>query len=746
MAGGLHGLKMWRRKLLPVLLGIGITLLFLLLPLGGIQPRILQQLSDFAYDTRLRFTMPRTVDKRIVILDIDEKSLAQEGHWPWPRNRLAQLINILFDDYKVALVGFDVVFAERDRSSGLGELERLANGPLHGDHPFTKQLEQLRNTLNWDAAFGHSLHGRPVVLGYYFNHDPKSRTGELPPPVLPVREAGLARIPFVRRPGYGANLPVLQDNARAAGFFQNPLVDRDGVFRRVPLLMEHQGNLYESLPLAVISVVTGDPFVSPVTDNNEQGQAIGLSALRIGGLTIPVDDQAAALVPYRGREGSFPYVSVVDVLQHKAKPNILAGAIVLIGTTAPGLMDLRSTPVQNVYPGVEVQANLISGMLDGRIKFKPSYSNAIRATQLLAIGLLLGIALPFLSPLTSTLFAAFIAAALTGFNLYAWNRWNLVLPIADSLVLILLLYLVHTAYGYLAETIHKRRITQMFGQYVPPEVVDELSTKRQSMGIEGESRDMTVLFSDVRGFTTISEGLKPRELTRLMNAMLTPMTRIIHQHHGTIDKYMGDAIMAFWGAPLKDADHARHAMMAAMEMVAKMPRLREAFRERGWPAIRIGVGLNAGLMNVGNMGSEFRMAYTVLGDAVNLGSRLEGLTKRYGVDLIVSEFVKQRVTDFAFRDLDRVRVKGKNEPVAIFEPLGPTGDLPPDTLDHVTRYHDALACFRQQHWKDAETLLKELQQQEPARALYGIYLDRIAHYQVNPPGAAWDGVVTFTTK
>lgn len=737
---------MQRHKLLPVLLGLVLTLLFMLIPLRGLQPRILQQLSDFSYDTRLRLTMPKTVDPRIVILDIDERSLATEGHWPWPRNRLAQLVNMLFDDYKVALVGFDVVFAEHDRSSGLGELEHLAAGPLHDDQPFTKQLDQLRGTLNWDETFGHSLRGRPVVLGYYFNNDPKSRTGQLPPPVLPVKEAGLTGIPFIRASGYGANLPVLQENARSAGFFQNQLVSQDGVFRRVPLLIKHQGNLYESLPLAVISAITGDPFIVPVTDKDKQGHVVGLSALKIGGLSIPVDDQAAALVPYRGRERSFPYVSVVDVLNHKVKSNILAGAIVLVGTTAPGLVDLRSTPVQNVYPGVEVHANLISGILDGRVKSKPSYSSGIQVAQLLAVGLLLSITLPLLSPLMATLFTVLLAAVLTSLNLYVWNHWNLVLPIADSLVLILILYLVHTAYGYLVETINKRRITHMFGQYVPPEVVDELSNKRESMGMEGESRDMTVLFSDVRGFTTISEGLKPHELTQLMNAMLTPMTRIIHQHHGTIDKYMGDAIMAFWGAPLTDNEHARHALMAAMDMVTEMPHLRERFAARGWPPIRIGVGLNTGLMNVGNMGSEFRMAYTVLGDAVNLGSRLEGLTKQYGIDIMVSEFVKQRVAGFAFRELDRVRVKGKDEPVAIFEPLGPTADLDPEVAEHLNRYHEALACFRAQNWEGADVLLQQLQREDPERALYGIYLDRIAHYQANPPGADWDGAVTFTTK
>ncbi len=267
----------------------------------------------------------------------------------------------------------------------------------------------------------------------------------------------------------------------------------------------------------------------------------------------------------------------------------------------------------------------------------------------------------------------------------------------------------------------------------------------QGASIEGESREMSVLFSDVRGFTTISEGMEPQELTRFMNAFLTPITEIIHRHRGTIDKYMGDAVMAFWGAPLDDPEHARHAVGAGMEMIGRMHELRAEFQARGWPEVHIGVGVNTGMMNVGNMGSQFRLAYTVLGDAVNLGSRLEGQTKTYDVDFIVSESTALAVPDYVFRELDRVRVKGKNEPVAIFEPLGPRAALPPERLIRLSRYQLALMLYHAQKWDLAETEFRSLNERFP-HPVYAIYLERIAYFRSEPPGADWDGVYNLTTK
>jgi adenylate cyclase len=466
----------------------------------------------------------------------------------------------------------------------------------------------------------------------------------------------------------------------------------------------------------------------------------------MGDRKVPVDERLAALVPYRGPQGSFPYVSASDVLKRAVRPETLANRIVLVGTTAPGLMDLRVTPVATVYPGVEVHANLIAGMLDGRIKHRPGYVAGVHFVTLLVAGLLLVAWLPFLGPLRSTLVALAAAGVVAGGNLAAWQQANLVLPLASPLLMIGTVFVLNMSYGFFVESRAKRLITGLFGQYVPPELVGEMSKDPEKFTMEGESRELTVLFSDVRNFTSISEGLAPQELSQLMNAYMTPMTRLIHKQRGTIDKYIGDAIMAFWGAPLQDARHASHAIEAALAMQATLAELRPAFAAHGWPEIRIGIGINSGVVSVGNMGSEFRVAYTVMGDAVNLASRLEGLTKQYGVDILVGENTRRLAPEFIFCEVDRVRVKGKNEPVAIFEPIGREGEVSAAKLEELERFAQALACYRRQDWDGAEARLRELARQAPGRRLYSLYLERLAHFRAQPPGAAWDGVFVFETK
>jgi adenylate cyclase len=302
------------------------------------------------------------------------------------------------------------------------------------------------------------------------------------------------------------------------------------------------------------------------------------------------------------------------------------------------------------------------------------------------------------------------------------------------------------SYGFFVESRGKRQITGLFGQYVPPEVVDELSKNPEAFSMEGESRELTVLFSDVRGFTTISEHLDPKELSRLMNEFLTPLTRVIYRHRGTIDKYMGDCIMAFWGAPLADPQHARSAVLAGLEMHRVLDELQPQFTKNGWPPINIGVGVNTGRMSVGNMGSEIRRAYTVMGDAVNLASRLEGITKQYGVKMIVGEGTRSQVPEVLFRELDRVRVKGKDEPVAIFEPIGILAEVDKSRSDSLKLWGQALKLYRAQDWDMAELQLINLKKQESESGLYQLYLERIARFRKNPPGSDWDGSWRFDTK
>jgi len=410
-------------------------------------------------------------------------------------------------------------------------------------------------------------------------------------------------------------------------------------------------------------------------------------------------------------------------------------------------MDLRSTPVSPVYPGVEVHANMIAGILDQNIKYQPAYVQAAELLILLLTGLLLALLLPSLNPLKASLLSLGVLLLALGINVWAWHA-NMVFPLASSVLMIPLLFVINMSYGFFMETKNKHYITGLFGQYIPKELVEEMSKNPESFSssMEGENREMTVLFSDVRGFTTISEGLPPKELTKLMNEYMTPMTYVIQKHRGTIDKYIGDAIMAFWGAPLDDPDHARNAILAGLEMQSTLDKLRPQFIQRGWPEIRIGVGLNTGTMHVGDMGSQFRRAYTVMGDAVNLGSRLEGITKQYGVGIIVGEQTRNAVTDIIFRELDRVRVKGKDQPVAIYEPIGLAADIGQEILAELKRFNEALTLYRAMSWDDAERLLIELQKSFPDSYLYTLYLERIRYFRSDPPESGWDGVFKFTTK
>ena len=738
-----------KRHLVRISLSLAVLLMFLLNTVGTVEFHFLQRMENFAYDFRLNLMMPSTVDQRIVILDIDEKSLQEEGRWPWSRNKLAGMIDKLFDQYKIKVLGFDVVFAERDESSGLKRIEEIARTHFKSDSKFQSVVKQIRPALDYDQMFADSLKNRPVVLGYYFRRgeDGHGSVGVLPQPSCEAGTFAGKNIDFIISTGFGANLPELQKNAAAAGHF-DPLVDEDGISRRVPLVEQYEDAHYEALSLAVARVALGVPKVEAgfVGGMGVGDDYAGLEWLTLGQRTIPVDAQVATLIPYRGKRGSFPYISASDVLRDRVPPGVLENAIVLVGTTAPGLMDLRATPVDSVYPGVEVHANMIAGILDQNIKERPPYTLGAEFLMLLLSGLLLAFLLPRLNPLWATALTVAVLSASFMFNLLLWQSANLVLPIASVMLLVTVIFVLNMSYGFFVESRGKRQLAGLFGQYVPPELVDEMAKDPEAFSLEGESRDMTVLFSDVRGFTTISEGLDPKQLTQLMNEFLTPMTHVIHSHRGTIDKYMGDAIMAFWGAPLEDPQHARHALQAAIGMIESLKALQQDFAAKGWPPINIGVGLNTGPMTVGNMGSEFRMAYTVMGDAVNLGSRLEGLTKQYGVHIIVSEFTKAAVPDFIFRELDVVRVKGKDKPVAIYEPICPAGEEDQATQDELKLYREALKLFRAQNWDLAELQFLNLQKMYPERYLYAVYLERIAYYREDSPGADWDGAFTFKTK
>lgn len=741
-----------RRHGVRLLLSFGIVLVFMLHVVASQDSPLawsfVKNLESDLYDIRLNLTMPRTMDDRIVIVDIDEKSLATLGRWPWNRQIMTQLVQRLFDDYHIDLLGMDIAFPEPDNSSGLLQLEQLATGILSENDSFLAQLPDLQAQLNYDQQFADALANRRIVLGFSFS-TLESRmkgvqAGLLPEPALSAEEVKHLQLKYETAGGYIANLPLFQNQTLSSGHF-NASPDEDGVVRRIPMLYGYEGALYESLSLAMVRAILGEPFIEFGLKSNADGYH-NLEYLKLGARIIPVDQYIRTLVPYRGLQGSFSYISAADVLNQNIDLQQLKDKIVLLGTTAQGLLDLRTTPVATVYPGVEIHANLLAGILDNNLLDNPAYVVGMELVILAITGLILVILIPLLPPLWATLSTVLLAAGVVWLNLALWQHLFLVLPLAATLIMILTLFLFSMSYGYFFESSSKRLLAYRFGQYVPPELVDEMSRDPNSFNMKSENREMTVLFSDVRGFTTISESLNPQELSELMNEFLTPMTRIIHEQRGTIDKYMGDAIMAFWGAPLADEKHARHALDAGMKMIQTLEHMQPRFKARGWPEIKVGVGLNSGPMNVGNMGSEFRMAYTVMGDAVNLGSRLEGLTKQYGVQVIASETTVAAVPEYVFRELDRVRVKGKDLPVAIYEPLGLREDLSTETVTELVSYESALFQYREQHWQLARDALEHLREQAPERLLYSIYLERVEYFMHNPPGDDWDGVYTFTTK
>jgi len=736
-----------KRYLIRAAAGVMLILFLLGHVAGKYSIFYVDQIENLLYDTRVRLTAPGGKDERILIVAVDEASLQAQGHWPWTRDKLARLVNNLFA-YGVVVIGWDMLFAERDESSDIKRLHTLAEE--RGDDAFMTTLNELEPQLDRDLIFADALASGPNVLGYFFdtNQATAYETGDLPLPSFDFHESMADTIFIPRGKGYSSNRAELMAATYSAGFINNPLIDEDGVVRRAPLLHEYKFSAYEALSLATAAAYMNEIVLPVFVDASSwMGDYPPLEGLELAGKQIPIDPQGGVLVPYRGPRGSFPYVSASDVIEGTVEnPEYLKGTIALVGATAPGMEDIRSTPFGSIYPGVEVHANIISGILDGKFRWEPAYTSAAEMVAVVGFGLLTSFVLPVLSPIIATLaFFGLIALALA-VNMYMWSVQLHILPLAVTLLTLIGIYTLNMVFGYLFETRTRTHMDGLFGQYVPPDLVKEMSRDPENYSLASQKLELSVLFSDIRDFTSISEGLDAAELSDLINQYLTPMTRIVHHTKGTIDKYIGDAIMAFWGAPLRDSHHAARAVGAGMEMLAALVPLNEEFSKKGWPHISIGIGINTGPMSVGNMGSEFRQAYTVMGDSVNLGSRLEALTKNYGVGFLVSEFTRWAAPEFFYRELDRVQVKGKAEPVTVYEPLGMKDQLPAQVIDDARLFENALRYYREQKWDEAEKVLKELLVIEPDSFLFKLYLERISIFRQDPPGDEWDGVFVYKTK
>ncbi|CUS48469.1 MAG: adenylate cyclase [Idiomarinaceae bacterium HL-53] len=709
---------------------------------------VLQRLEWLSYDERVVRTLDGTHDPGIVIVDLDERSLQEIGQWPWPRAYVAQLIYDLFESYEIQLLGLDVIFAEPEAN-----LLALQWQQLRESYP---DLPESPAIASGDQHLADVLMSYPVVSAFYFDSAGQLETGadsqgQLPPPLDVVEAAETWQaLPLFSPRRYSSNSPEVQPYVMAGGYFDNPMVDEDGVFRRVPLVQQWEQELYASLPLAMFYTLLGQPPVDLAIF--EGGGQLHLEGVDVGGFYFPTDPHAAVLVPWYGTREHFTYISAFDVLAGNVEPEALAGKIVLLGTSAPGLMDLRSTPVGGVFPGVEIHASILAGMLQMGFKAEPGYRIAITFLGLLLTGVLMTWFYPRLRAVALLTISVVLAGGHLAVNIYAWHS-GLVLPLASGLLLVLLMTGWHLTMNFWRESLQKRQVAEQFGRYIPPELVSDIVASPEAQDMVGQEKELTVLFSDVRGFTSFSEKIPPSELTEVMNRLLTPVTKAIHEHRGTIDKYMGDAVMAFWGAPLKDELHAKHALEGALAMQKALAKTNEEFTAEGKQALAMGIGVHTGLMNVGNMGSEFRMAYTVLGDNVNLGSRLEGLTKGYGVDILFSESTLNTLTEeakqkFLYRKVDQVRVKGRTAPLRIFQLLD---SCQSETLDASTRAQiesseQGITFYEHSEFERAKAQFEVHLEAWPEDGLAAIYVERCEDYLENPPPADWDGVFTHKTK
>lgn len=619
-----------------------------------------------------------------VIATIDEKSLSELGRWPWPRTTIARLIDTLAAN-GAKVVGLDIVFAEPDAASGMkivGDLSKEIKDSGIADARILGLLENRRALADTDAVLARSIEkAKSVILSYFF-HIHRSDIGHLTDREIAAGQENIesSRIPMIRKTkGAGEppvvrahavqpNLPNLCEAAENSGFF-NVFPDSDGVIRWLPLLMKFRDDYYASMELSILARYLYSSMPVPTFAE------YGVDHIRIGGIEIPTDEGGKLLINYLGPAKTFPHYSVSDILKGRIPPDRFKGKIVLVGATATGIFDLRVTPFSTVYPGVEIHATVIDNILHRKFLVHSDWTRFLDVCVIVLAGLVMGFAVPRVSALTGIglslgLICAFVAANTAVF--IKNNTWmNLVYPVLTMMMI----YLGITVYRYVTEEREKRRVRGAFQHYLNPSVVNEILKDPSKLKLGGDRKNLSVLFSDIRGFTSISEKLTPEELVHLLNEYMTAMTEIIFKYGGLLDKYIGDSIMAVFGAPLDQQDHALRACRTGIEMMDALRGLREKWAAEGRPYVDIGIGINTGDMVVGNMGSRMRFDYTVMGDSVNLASRLEGTNKEYGTNIIISEFTHAQVREeLICRELDAVRVKGKERPVRIFELLGDRKD------------------------------------------------------------------------
>jgi adenylate cyclase len=730
--------------------GVGLLALAVMLGLFAARPWVLDRLELGLLDWRFRLRGPTPTTGRVVYVSIDEKSVDELGRWPWRRSVMARLIDRL-TEAEVAAIGLDIVFSEPEiapEADTLRDLRRAAERAQN--RSLVELLDEALENAQTDRLLAEAIsRSDRTVLGYFFRTtegDGADEAGlERDLPLVRKSRVAVARIPPEGRApiltctGVEPDLEQFQAGARRLGFFST-LRDRDGVVRRVPLVALCRGELYVSLALALLETVAGKRAMV-------LGDTEGIREVRLGETILPTDEGGRVLVNFRGPVGTFPTFSASDVVAGRIAPEELRNRVVLIGATEVGIGDLQTTPFGTAFPGVEVHASVLDNLLAGSVLRRHDGLLFVELGTLVLLGLLVTFVVPRLqsvargAALTGILLGLLLAAALYAFVVE--GVWvNLTYP---GLTLAIVYVSVAVTHGVTIEA-RGRQIRRNFATYVPPEVVNEMIEHPESFRLGGERRDLSILFSDVRDFTTLAEEIGPDDVSHLLHEYLGPMTHFIFESRGTLDKYIGDAIVAFWGAPLPVEGHPSRACRVAVAMQEEVARLRSTRPDlTGATRLRVGIGIHSAEVVVGNMGSELRFDYTVTGDGVNLCSRLEGLTKFYGVGIIASQDLVGRVQGFGIRELDTIRVKGKKEAVRIFEILG-REDVIADASEYLEAYADGLRAYREGRWTDAERALGEVLamrgQGDQASALL---LERIQVFKRDQP-PDWDGVWTFAEK
>jgi adenylate cyclase len=716
-----------------------------------LHPPIFAETGGLLFDTYQRLAPRPFKDAGVRIVDIDDETIRRMGQWPWPRGDVAALTKAIADA-GAAAIAFDIVFSEPDRTSpqrlaALAERQG-AKGP---------QLAVLRGLPDQDARFADTLAATPSVLGLFLTNDPK---GDKVEPKAGFAVAGTdPGASITSYPSAIAPLPPLVEAAKGLGFvsFKG---DADGIVRRVPLVARVGGALMPSLSAEALR--TGQGAGGIIVRSSDASGEVNAGkpeavAVKIGDAEVPVNERGELWMHYTPPvpERSVPAWKVMSgQLPAAEMQRLFSGRIVFIGAGAIGLRDLVATPVAERELGVTVHAEAVEQMVLQDFLARPDWAEGLEMAVLLAGGALLAVALPWVGAFRGALAAGAVIATEGGGSWYAFKERHFLLDPTAPILALLACYLVATVFKFLREEKQRRYIHGAFDRYLSPELVKRITDDPSRLELGGEVREMTVLFCDIRGFSHISEGLGPQEIIGFLIAFLTPMTDILLARRATIDKYIGDAILAFWNAPVDDPDQHANAARGALEMVARLEALNAEMPARGdvaWPGeVEIGIGLNAGPCCVGNMGSARRLSYSLIGDTVNLASRIEGLTKQYGVRIAMGETLAEKLPGFALVELDRVRVVGRERPETVYALAGDEGQAADEEFRGFLVAHNAmLGAYRAQQWDEAE---RRAAANETAAVRYGLatlyarYRALIEGFCANPPPPGWDGVAQLKEK